>query len=706
MGAGMTAGVILAGIVLGADCDARSTVSGSPATLLDAAVAPGDWPMNGRTFDGAHFSPLSDINASTIARLGLAWEFDDFVVRGRTHRGAESSPVLRDGILYFTGPWSVAYAVDAHTGKRLWSFDPGVDGQYARVTCCDAVNRGLAVRDGVVYVAALDGFLFALDVKTGKQRWKIDTIYDHRWNYSVTGAPWLAGDKVLIGNSGGEMGARGYVSAYDAASGNLAWRFWAVPGDPKRGPDESPEVALARKTWPADTRWELGLGGTAWDAMSYDPETDTVFVGLGNGDPHPQWLRSAVHGDELFLSSIVALNAKTGHMKWFYQTTPGDNWDYDATQAFIMADLVMRGRLRKVIMQAPKNGFFYVLDRNTGKLLRADKYTKVTWAHGVDIRSGRPRATSQGNYRNGAKIVYPSLAGGHSWQPMAFSPRTHLVYVPVYETAGRYHADKRGFFKAGTTNMGISVEFPPFDLPPDVARLAGETKPSFEARLKAWDPVAGTARWTSEALAFLSGGVLVAGDTVFLGSSDGYFYAYDSVTGAQLLKLPVGTAILAAPITYKLDGVQYIAVMAGMGGPQAISFQPGTAAHRYVNSERLVVFKLDGTEVPLPPLRTAVASEPIPAKIDAAPATILLGQTLFDEHCRVCHMKGGADGMYPNLWNMPPGTVDAFEGIVGGGAYRYAGMANFSDVLSAADIAALKAFIVDSTVAKRSASPH
>ncbi|MBN8832438.1 MAG: PQQ-binding-like beta-propeller repeat protein, partial [Sphingomonadales bacterium] len=384
------------------------------AALLGAPAA-GEWPRPGRDLGDSYYSPLDGVNEGNVGKLGLAFEFKDFLIRGRTQYGLQSTPVMVGGVLYFSGPWGEAYAVDARTGRKIWAYDTNADGQYARNTCCGVVNRGVAVAEGKVFVAALDGKLFALDMKTGNPIWQADTFVDKHWNYSSTGAPQIAGDVVIIGNAGSDMGARGYVSAYDIKTGKLAWRFWSVPGDPAKGPDETPEVTLARKTWAADTRWELGLGGTAWNGIAYDPETNTAFLGIGNGGPHPAWLRSKSGKvmDNLFLSSIVAVDAATGKMKWYYQETPGDSWDFTATAPMVLADLTIDGKPRKVLMQAPKNGVFYVLDRTNGQLLRADPYTRVNWTTGIDMKTGRPRLNPEADYRTGPKLVWPSGAGGH-----------------------------------------------------------------------------------------------------------------------------------------------------------------------------------------------------------------------------------------------------------------------------------------------------
>ena len=317
-----------------------------------------DWAHTGLTPREERHSPLAAIDTGNVDRLGLAWMFDGFVVRGRVHRGNQGTPLVVDGVMYATGPWSVVYALDAKTGAPLWTYDPEAEGAWARKTCCDVNNKGVAYADGRVYVGVVDGWLDALDAKTGKRLWRVDTLIDRAKSYSVTGAPRIAGRTVVIGNGGGDMDARGYVSAYDLGTGKLAWRFFTVPGDPSQ-PDEHPELAEARKTWGKDSRWDLGGGGTVYDAIAYDPDLDLVYAGTSNGVPHPSWLRDPTGGDNLYLSSILAIDANTGRLKWHYQTTPADSWDFGATQHMILADLKIAGKTRKVIMQAPKNGFFY-----------------------------------------------------------------------------------------------------------------------------------------------------------------------------------------------------------------------------------------------------------------------------------------------------------------------------------------------------------
>jgi quinohemoprotein ethanol dehydrogenase len=666
-----------------------------------------DWPLYGRTSAETRFSPLTQIDKSNVSRLGLAWEFDDFVVRGRTHRGNESSILVADGVMYFAGPWSVVYAVDARSGTLIWKYDPQVAGQWARSACCDVVNKGVALWQGRVYVATLDGYLIAIDAKTGLPVWRADTFADRvTMNYSSTGAPRIAGSNIVIGNSGAEMGARGYVTAYDLKTGTLAWRFYAVPGDPAKGPDESPDVTLARRTWSKDSRWDLGGGGTAWDSMVYDEKLGLLYVGTGNGMPHPVWTRSPGGGDNLFLSSIVALDVRTGRVRWHYQTTPGDSWDYTATQNMILTDLSVGGRTRHVLMQAPKNGFFYVLDRATGELLSAHAYTNVTWADRVDLTTGRPVFTSQSDFSKEKKLIWPSQAGGHNWMPMSYSETDRLVFIPALDSGMNFGmvSGKDVHFRQGANNEGDDVGW---------ARAAddhglpwtppqpGPDGPPFRSVLKAWDPSTGKVIWQGPPKPYWGGGTLAtAGEVVFQGSADGSFAAFDSRTGRPLANIETGTGIMAGPVSYELDGVQYVAVLAGFGGAMsAIGFPPGSAALQYENKERVLVFKLDGHAVPKAAVRVR-EEQPVPPSLSDDPAVLQRGLSLI-VRCAACHGFRGTQNAYPDLWNLSPGTHAAFQAIVLGGALSYAGMPSFSDVLSSDDVHAIQAFIISDEIGLR-----
>ncbi|MHA3793841.1 PQQ-dependent dehydrogenase, methanol/ethanol family [Sphingomonas sp. YL-JM2C] len=676
----------------------RTTLAGLIAPALVAASLAGGTPPHDWQLETAYHYPGTQVEAATAGRLGVAWEFDDFVVRGSTHRGVEATPVVVDGVMYLTGPWSVVYALDARTGKPLWQYDPEVDGQFARRTCCDAVNRGVAVADGVVYVAALDGWLAAIDARTGKELWKVDTITDRKMSYAITGAPRVAGRNVVIGNGGGEMGARGYASAYDRKTGKLAWRFFVVPGDPAKGADEHPEVTEARNTWDPKSRWDLGGGGTPWDSIVYDPDTNIVYVGTGNGMPHPSWLRSPAGGDNLYLSSIVAIDADTGRKKWHYQTTPADSWDYTATQNMILADIEIGGRPRKVIMQAPKNGFFYVLDRVTGELLSAEKFTTVTWADRVDLKTGRPVVSDQSDYSRKTKLVWPSEAGGHNWQPMSYSRETGLVYIPVLEAPMTFQMLEQPKYRPYSNLQGSAASFPSFAFGSNKTGgaddiLAGQPRPTFQQIVRAWDPVRQKEAWATKPMPFWSGGTMVTGGLVFQGSADGWLTAYDARTGAVVHRVDVGTGIMASPMSYTIDGVQYVAVTAGIGGALNVSYPPGAVAIERQNSERLIVFRIGGPAPRLPPLREARPFTVAPAQYRGTQAQEQHGAALYGENCGRCHGGPTGAGGYPNLWKMTPETHAAFESIVLDGAFAYAGMASFADVLSKQDARDIHAFL-------------
>ena len=647
----------------------------------------GDWPLHGHDSAEQRHSPLDRIHTGNVEQLGLAFEFNDFVVRGRTHRAAEATPIAIDGKLYFTGPWSVVYALDGTTGELLWVYDPGVPGQWARKACCDAVNRGVAVAGDRVYLGTLDGHLDAIDIETGKRVWRTDTLIDRDRAYTITGAPRLAGDRIVIGNGGGDLGVRGYVSAYDH-DGDLQWRFFTVPGE---GLDEHPEVTQARSTWSPDSLWRYGLGGTAWDSMAYDPDLNLVYVGVGNGSPWPAWLRSPGGGDNLFLSSILALDAATGRMKWHYQTTPGDSWDYAATQHMILTNLVIDGAPRRVIMQAPKNGFFYVLDRRTGELISARAYTDTTWATEIDMATGRPVVSEDASYHDGARSVRPSLFGGHNWQPMSFHPATGLVYVPVLEADMLIRQENETLLP---DSINVHARVADAASPAPLDPLLGETRLGQSSRLRAWDPVLQREVWSSLPMPWWGGGVLTtAGGLAVMGSSDGGLWFFDAADGTALRRIETGTAILAAPISYAVEGRQFIAVLAGFGGA-AKAFPPNSAPLQYENYERLLVFGLGGGSVDVPSPRGGPQPAERHAQRTFDNSLVAQGRDLYFRHCARCHAYRGEPNGYPNLWNLPAPIYDAFEEIVRLGSMAEAGMPGYSDVLDSRQTTAIREFLL------------
>jgi quinohemoprotein ethanol dehydrogenase len=644
--------------------------------LRNADARTGDWITHGRTYSEARFSPLTQIDAANVKSLGLAWSFDT-----DTTRGLEATPIVVDGKLYTTGSWSVVFAIDARTGGLLWKWDPDVQRSYGQRACCDVVNRGVAVYKGKVYVGTLDGRLVALNAETGKPLWQVLTV-DPQRPYTITGAPRVVKGKVIIGNGGAEFGVRGYVSAYDAESGKLAWRFYTVPGDPSK-PFESPALERASKTWTGEW-WKIGGGGTVWDSLAYDPELDLLYVGTGNGSPWNREIRSPGGGDNLYLSSILALRPDTGELVWHYQTTPGDSWDFTATQHIILADLEIGGRRRKVLMQAPKNGFFYVLDRQTGELLSAEAYTKVSWAKGVDKTTGRPIEDPAARYKSAVNFLQPGPFGGHNWQPMSFNPKTGLVYIPAQEPFFAYAQDKKFVYKPGAWNTGI--DFTIFKEPPPLIP---------RGHLLAWDPVAQKERWRVQYNLMWNGGTLTtAGNLVFQGTSDGRFVGYSADKGEKLWEFNVGTGVIAAPITYEQDGVQYVAVMAGWGGTFALT--GGNATGGVALPGRLLTFALNAKKG----LPEAVAQKPkdVTAIIfDAPPERIDQGAGLFAQWCSMCHGIGavGGGGVIPDLRMSQPAIFSRYEYIVLRGAYqRSGGMPSFREWLTIEDVKAIQAYVL------------
>ncbi len=415
---------------------APAAASVNSARLIAADAEPGQWMSTGRTYGEQHYSPLAQISHDNIASLGLAW-YADFNIP----RGQESTPLVVDGVIYVTTAWSNVRAFDAASGAPLWEFDAQVPREWGVRACCDVVNRGAALWNGKVYVGTIDGRLIALDAASGSKLWESDTLISRDAAYSITGAPRVVKGKVIIGNGGAEYGVRGYVSAFDAETGALDWRFYTVPGNPALG-FENDAMAMAAETWSGEW-WTLGGGGTVWDSMAYDPELDLLYIGTGNGSPWNQALRSPGGGDNLFLSSIVALDPDDGSYVWHYQTTPGETWDYTATQPIMVATLPLDGGERKVVMQAPKNGFFYVLDAATGAFISAQPFANVNWAFGIDQATGRPIENPAARFDRTGKAfaVQPAPSGAHNWQPMAFHPGTGLVYLSSSDSSFIYAHD-------------------------------------------------------------------------------------------------------------------------------------------------------------------------------------------------------------------------------------------------------------------------
>jgi len=654
---------------------AQSAAKVDMKRLLNADAEGGQWMTHSRTFNEQYFSPLDKINEKNVGNLGLAW-FVDLP----TNQNIETTPLMVDGALYLTLPWSKVMAVDARTGKQLWLYDPKVAGAWNINICCGVDNRGAAAWNGKIIYGTLDGRLIALDSKTGKPVWSIKSTPDER-RYSITGAPRIANGKIFVGSAGGEFDARGYVDAYDVETGKRLWRFWTVPGDPAAG-FENKAMEMAAATWKTPGWWKTGGGGTVWDAITYDPATDLVIFGTGNGAPWDSVQRDPAGGDNLFMTSIVAVHAKDGSYAWHYQTTPWETWDYDTGQQLMLLDIDFDGARRHVVVQASKNGFFYVLDVATGKLLSAKPFTDVNWARGVDMQTGRPNVVPEArtNVTNEVFNLTPGPAGAHAWQSMSYSPITKLVYIPA------------------TTHWQL---IGPLDARQKYLAQYPDTRQSFTGRLMAWDPVAQREVWRSEEFINPAGGVQVtggalatAGNLVFHGNLPKQeFAAYRATDGKRLWAFSTKTAVLAGGISYAVGGEQYVAV--AVGGPM-----PG--GYYAPNGARLLVFKLGGKTVlpDLPPFTERPLST---AQQFADAAVIQHGAQVFEEQCQLCHGRNGAArSTFPDLRRSPAlQSQELLDAIVLGGALAERGMGSFRNYLKEGDTVALRAYLISIAEAAR-----
>jgi PQQ-dependent dehydrogenase (methanol/ethanol family) len=654
--------------------------------LIAADSEPGSWMSHGRTYDEQRFSPLVGVNDDNVQELGLAWFFNL-----KTERGIEATSIVVDGVMYVTSAWSIVHALDARTGAPLWTFDPQVPKEKAKHTCCDVVNRGVAVWKGQVFLGALDGRLFALDAATGAVNWEVATL-DPALPYTITGAPRVVKDKVLIGNGGAEFGVRGYLSAYNIADGSMAWRFYTVPGNPELA-FENEAMEMAAQTWNGQW-WELGGGGgTVWDSMAYDPELDLLYFGVGNGTPWNQAVRSPGGGDNLFLSSIVAVKPDTGEYVWHYQTPPGETWDYTATQHIILADIDIDGKPRKVLLQAPKNGFFYVLDRTNGELLSAKNYIDITWATHVDMKTGRPVEVPAARYLDEPFLVFPSYLGGHNWHPMSYNPTTGLVYIPVLDFPANYAQQDTFHYNPGVGNTGtdgIEGSLPDSQAERDAMRAL------IQGRLLAWDPATQREAWRVEHRGAWNGGTLTtAGNLVFQGTADGKFVAFTADTGEPRWSFPTQTGVVAAPVTYEIDGEQYVTVNAGWGGAFALVFGEFVQSDSLPNVSRVLTFKL-GADGSLPPVqwRPTVVFNPPPLEADGD--TLRQGFATYQDMCMGCHGLNAVSGLLiPDLrgsaylWD-----AEDWHQVVMEGKLRDRGMASFADNISPEQSQAIRAYVI------------
>ena len=597
--------------VLTAGCSQNDDYS---SRAIGAESESESWLLHGRTYDESRFSPLTEINDLNVDSLGLAWSFET-----GTNRGHETTPIVVDGMMFISAPWSVVFALDPKTGEEIWSFDPKADKDWARNACCDVVNRGVAVWGEQVIFATIDGRLISLDKSSGAVNWDILTI-DKSKPYTITGAPRIIDGKVIIGNGGAEFGVRGYISAYDVNDGSMLWRFFTVPGNPDQ-PFESEALAKAAETWSGGKWWEIGGGGTVWDSMAYDPDLNLLYIGTGNGSPWNRYERSPGGGDNLYLSSIVAINPDNGEYVWHYQTTPGDSWDYTATQHMILADLEIEGETRKVLMQAPKNGFFYVIDRVSGEFISAKNYVPMNWASHVDPETGRPVELASGNHQLQPALTTPGPLGGHNWQPMSYSPKTGLVYIPAQETLFVYSTDTDYEYNPKTWNTAQQMEMTYLPKDPNELAMVDSATVGY---LLAWDPKTQKEVWRAQYKRPWSGGVLSTnGNLVFQGTSDGRFVAYAADSGELLWSVDTGQGIVAPPISYKIDGEQFIGVQVGYGGAYALMGGLEAANKNPERDGRMMVFKLDGQELEKP---VATITQLNPTIVDLNPDSLTLAK--------------------------------------------------------------------------------
>jgi alcohol dehydrogenase (cytochrome c)/quinohemoprotein ethanol dehydrogenase len=680
---------LVAGLAL-AGCQKTGADAVDGKRIAEADQHPGDWLSYGRTYDEQRFSPLTAITDQNVGQLKLAWYADL-----DTDRGQEATPLEAGGVLYTSTAWSKVKAYDAKTGKLIWAYDPKVPGEWAAKACCDVVNRGVALWKGKVYVGTLDGRLIALDAKSGMPLWTTQT-FDRSKSYAITGAPRIVKGKVIIGAGGAEFNNRGFVSAYDADTGKMVWRFWTVPGDPSKSdgqPSDGPLKKIAAPTWAPGT-WKLGGGGTVWDAIVYDPELDLLYFGTDNGDPWNQGYRGEV-GDNLFLTSIIAVRPDTGQYVWHYQVNPGDEWDYSATQPLMLADLTIDGKPRKVIMQAPKNGFFYVLDRTDGKLISAKTIVPINWATGIDMKTGRPILNPQARYSETRKAWsgLPGPEGAHNWNPWAFSPKTGLVYIPANETGFPYMTEAGFTPHPEGLNLGIDLTGGPMtnDVGAQKAMLAAS-----KGYLLAWDPVKQQAAWRADRPGPANGGVVAtAGNLVFQGSYAGEFTAYAADTGRKLWAFDAQAPIIAAPMTYQAGDEQYVAVLTCGGGAYALS--GGLAGLKSGHPHKLcrvLAFKLNGT-AKLPPVPASARPPLNPPPLTATEAEIQQGYQLYGHFCGICHGAAAVSaGILPDLRYTPLLASDSFFDVVLGGALKDQGMVSFQQVLTRDQAAAVRSYLI------------
>lgn len=670
-------------------------VSCSHGGGYQATPADADWAWHGNDRGEQRYSELSQINADNVGQLGLVWALD---LPGEN--ALEATPIEAGGILYFSGGLSKVYAADAVSGKLLWSYDPEVGKTApAQIRTIFSVNRGVAYWDGKVYVATKDGRMVALDAKTGKPVWIKPFLRPGDGSVS-TGAPRILDGKVIIGNSGAEMAVRGYVTALDAKTGDLLWRFFTVPGNPAVDKDETTQRAA--KTWTGEW-WKYGGGGTPWSGITYDPELKQVYIGTGNGAPYNPDFRCKNGEDNLYLSSVVALDADTGKYKWHVQYNPCEVWDWKATADIVLATLTIDGKPRKVLMQAPSNGFFYVIDRETGKLISAEAYGKQNWAERVDLKTGRPVEKPGIRYKDKPAVIYPGAYGAHNWQPTSFNPKTGLVYIPYMQGGltyargdGKDVTDRPG---QHTTRLGTVMSGP--------GRITDPM--DYRGSLIALDPVTQKIRWrVDHETMWNSGLVSTAGDLVFQGANTGKLRAFDARNGKTLWSFDAGLGIVAPPITYAIGGKQYVSVLVGPGGSTGEGTLPEFVEQGWkygLQPRRLLTFSIGGkAKLPATPAREVNVEIPVVPGFVPDKAAIARGGSLYERNCYFCHgMGANASGGAPDLRGSDVAADPAsFAQVLHEGVLAANGMPRFAD-FSAGDLRDLYQYIRSEAEAARAA---
>ena len=658
----------------------------SEARVLAETFKGKNWFLKGGNFRGQHFSPLQEINDNTVTDLGLAW-----ATKLPVPDGVSATPIVVDGVIYLSGAYSVVFAIDARTGDFIWQYDPEVRASFATypgLSWTARVNRGVAVWQGKVLATTADCRLIALDAESGKEVWTVHTC-DPALGYAITDSPYVGGDHVFVGNAGSESGKknRGYVSAYDIDNGELEWRFYTVPSDePKE--NTSAAMKMAAKTWSGDSLEKFGGGGSSWNGMTYDPVSGLLFFGTAGALPYVYSLRSPGEGDNLFLSSIVAVDADSGKYAWHYQTVPEDSWEYNATMNIVLADLQIDGEKRKTLLIAPKNGFHYVLDRNTGELIAADAYAKVNWATHIDMDTGRPVYDPAAEYwkrPDEAVEIWPNMWGAHSWNAMAYSPQLQLVYIPVIDVPSVITDYKDGDFD-DTLEMRTEVDGKPFS----------------PGKLVAWDPVENRRRWTvAHDLPFNGGVMATAGNLVFQGDAFGRFSAFAADSGRKLWSVATGSNITAAPVSYLIRERQYVLIPVGAGGGVQFSYPEMHRGAKVKGPTQLMAFALDA-ETPMPDAHFDTRVLPPQPALDATAKELESGRQIYSSDCKGCHGKNAVaryGGSVPDLRYATAETHSAWHAMVIGGSLREGGMPRYD--MSVEQSEAVRQYVLSRSVELR-----